>query len=112
MKNWTWQQWVGKLLLLAITIVEAVAGGLGFEVPLWTIIGTGLTWVAQFVLGLLPGEAWQKILGKILLLAVSTVGLALGELGLNVPIWAVLAPMITALAQYFISLVPSEPAPA
>jgi len=109
-KDWTWQQWVGKLLLLAVTIVEAIAGAIGLAVPLWAIIGTALTWAAQFVLGLLPGEAWQKIIGKVLLLLVSTVGLVLEQLGLSVPIWAVLAPMITGLAQYFISLIPAQPA--
>jgi len=105
-KTWTWQMWVGKFLLLAISVVELVIAQLGVAIPYWVIIGTAATWAAQFILGLLPGEAWQKIIGKVLLLAVATVGLVLEQLGVSVPLWAVLAPMVTALAQYFISLAP------
>ena len=106
MKNWSWMMWVGKILLLAVALVELVVAQFGVAIPYWVIIGTAATWAAQFVLGLLPGEAWQRVVGKILLLAVSTVALVLEQLGMSVPIWAVLAPMATALAQYFISLVP------
>jgi hypothetical protein len=107
MKDWSWQQWTGKLLLLAVALVELLMQQLGFAVPWWMIIGTALTWAAQFFLGLVPGEAWQRVVGKILLLFVSTLGLVLKELGLDIPLWTVLVPMLTALAQYLISLVPA-----
>lgn len=109
-KGWTWQMWIGKMILLAVAAVELLMKGLGFTVPWWTIILPAATWVAQFVLALGPKEAWQMVVGKLLLLAVSIVELALKELGVAVPLWALLMPMVMAFAQYLISLVPVAPA--
>jgi hypothetical protein len=111
-KNWTWQQWVGKFLLLAVALVELAVKELALpKIPWWPIIGTGVTWVAQFVIGWLPGEAWQRVVGKGLLMGISLVELVLNKMGLQVPIWAIIVPAATAFAQYLISQVPA-PAPA
>jgi len=67
----------------------------------------GLTWVAQFVLGLLPGEAWQGIAGKGLLLLVAVAQLIIDQYIPGSQFWVVVAPLVTAIAQYFISQVPA-----
>lgn len=107
-EGWTWQKFVGKFLLLGVAIVEVVIAQLGVAIPYWMIIGTGATWLAQFVIGWLPGMVWQAIVGKALILFGSVVSLILSELGVEIAVWAVIAPMITALAQYFIGLAPKE----
>ena len=55
MKDWTWQKWVGKILLLLVGVLELILQL--FEITTWgwapTII-TLLTWLAQFIIGLIP----------------------------------------------------------
>jgi hypothetical protein len=53
-KDWTWQKWVGKLILLAVAAGELVIKELGVNIPLWSIIVPAATWVAQFILSLIP----------------------------------------------------------
>lgn len=109
-----WYVWVGKFILLAVAIGAGVIDIFGaildpsaaLLIPLWAILMPGLTWVAQFVLGLLPGEAWQRIVGKGLLLMVALAQLVVDQFSPGNQFWIVLAPLAAALAQYFISLVP------
>lgn len=108
MKKLTWWMWVAKFLLLAVAIVELIMLQFGVAIAYWVIIATAATWFAQFLLGLLPGEVWQRVIGKMLIMLVSVVGLILEQLGLEIAIWAILAPMIVSLAQYLIALVPAE----
>ena len=53
-KDWTWQKWVGKLILLVVAAGELVIKELGVNIPLWSIIVPAATWVAQFILSLIP----------------------------------------------------------
>ncbi len=108
MKSWTWQMWVGKLLLFALALVELIAKQLGLEIPWAAIIVPAATGFAQLFLGFVPSEGWAKAVGKVLVWAESTVALVLAQLGLQVPIWTVIAPMVLALAQYFIGLAPPQ----
>jgi len=118
MKSWTWQKVIGKFLLLAVAVAGAVVDLFGMVIdpggavlgPLWAILMPGVTWVAQFVIGLLPGEAWQGIVGKGLLLVVSLVQLVVDQFSPGNQFWVVIAPLVTAIAQYFLSLIPPQPA--
>lgn len=112
LKDWTWKQWVGKLLLFVVALAELLAKELGLKIPWSAIILPAVTGLAQWVLAWLPGEAWQKVIGKGLLWAIGTVQVALVVLGVNVPIWTMLVPLLTGLAQYLISSVPGETTPA
>ncbi len=115
MKSWTWQKVVGKFLLLAVAVAGALVDLFGaiidpggaVLIPLWAILMPGITWIAQFILGLLPGEAWQGIVGKGLLLLVSLVQLVVDHYSPGSQFWAVIAPLATAIAQYFLSQVPT-----
>ncbi len=108
MKSWTWQMWVGKLLLFALALVGLIGKELGLEIPWAAIIVPAATGFAQVILGFVPGEGWARVVGKVLVWAESTVALVLAQLGLQIPIWTVIAPMILALAQYFIGLAPPQ----
>lgn len=110
MKSWGWQKIVGKFLLLAIAVVGALVDILGANIPVWVWLMPGLTWVAQFILGLLPGEAWQAVVGRGLLLVVSLVQLVVDHYSPGSHFWAVIAPLATAIAQYFLSQIPPQPA--
>jgi len=110
-----WYVWVGKFLLLAVAVGAGIVDIFGaildpsaaLLIPLWAILMPGLTWVAQFVLGLLPGEAWQSITGKALLLLVALAQLIVDQFSPGNQFWIVVAPLATAIAQYFIALVPA-----
>lgn len=110
-KDWTWKQWVGKLLLFVVALAELLAKELGLQIPWSAIILPAAAGLAQWVLAWLPGEAWQKVVGKGLLWAIGSVEVALVVLGLKLPIWTTLVPLLTGLAQYLISSVPGEPPP-
>ncbi len=108
MKSWKWYVWLGKFLLLAVALIAFVIKELGVNVPWEAIITPALTWLAQMLLGLVPGEGWAKVSGKLLIWVVSVIELALAQLGVSFPLWAIIAPMLAALAQYLIALVPAE----
>jgi hypothetical protein len=108
MKSWKWYVWVAKFLLLAIAVIAFVIKELGVNVPWEAIIVPAATWLAQLLLGLVPGEGWAKVTGKMLVWAVAVVELVLTQLGITFPLWVVVAPMISALAQYLIALVPKS----
>ena len=103
MKNWTWQMWVGRVILLALSGVALIVDQLGVSIPLWMIILPAATQVAQWFLAWLPGTQWQLILGKGMLLIVAVVEIVLGGLGVEFEMWLVLVPMVSALAQFIIS---------
>jgi hypothetical protein len=105
-KNWKWQQWVGKFLLLAVALVELLIKELGVAIPWSAIILPAVVWIGQFLWALTGKEAWQWIVGKLLLFAIGIIELILAALGVNVPFWTVMVPLITAFAQYLISLIP------
>lgn len=55
MKDWPWQKWVGKFLLLGLGGLELVVEL--FEITNWgwvPTIATFVTWLAQFIIGLIP----------------------------------------------------------
>ena len=107
MKDWTWQKWVGKCILLVLSAVALVVDQFGVEIPLWMIITPAATQVAQWFLAWLPGTAWQIVVGKALLLAVALAEIVLGAFGLaDFELWLVAVPMISALAQLIISKAP------
>lgn len=55
MKNWPWQKIVGKLILLVVAIVELVLESLEITSVGWfPTVATFATWVAQFIIGLIP----------------------------------------------------------
>jgi hypothetical protein len=108
MKNWKWYVWIAKFLLLAVALIAFVMKELGVDVPWEAVITPAATWLAQMLLGLVPGEGWAKVIGKVLVWAVAAVELIIAQLGVAFPLWAVVAPMIMALAQYLIALVPKE----
>ncbi len=112
MKNWTWQTWVGKLLLFVVALAALLAKEFGLEIPWSTVILPAATGAAQWILAWIPGDAWQKVVGKGLLWAIGAVEVALVALAVNLPIWTILVPLLTGLAQYLISSVPGEPPPA
>jgi membrane protein YdbS with pleckstrin-like domain len=57
MKAWTWQKWIGKLLVLAIAIGEAVWVLFEGTPGWWLPIVTGATWLVQFIIALIPAKA-------------------------------------------------------
>ena len=112
MKDWTWQKWVGKFLLLGLSIVALIVDQLGVDIPLWAIIVPAVTQLAQWFLAWLPGVAWQRIVGKGLLLAVALTEIILAHFGLaEFELWLVAVPLISALAQLIISKAPAEEVP-
>jgi hypothetical protein len=106
MKNWTWQMFVGKFLFFAVALVELLGKELGLKIPWAAIIIPGVTGLGQLILGFVPAEGWPRAIGKVLMWGIGVVELALTQLGLRVPIWAILMPFLTALAQYALSYVP------
>lgn len=107
----TWQWWIGKFLLAAVAIIGAVFEVFGIvDVPWLLIVTAAAVQVAQWLLAWIPGIGWQVVIGKALLLVVSIVEVIIAH-GTQIPIWATVSPLIVALAQYIISLVPQEPAP-
>lgn len=108
MKSWKWYVWLAKFLLLAVALIAFVVKELGVTVPWEAIIVPAATWLAQMLLGLVPGEGWAKVTGKVLVWAIATVELVLNQLGVGLSLWAVIMPMLSALAQYLIALVPKE----
>jgi len=56
MKTWTWQKWVGKLLVLALAVGEAVFVLLEGTPGWWLPITTGAAWLVQFLIGLFPAK--------------------------------------------------------
>ena len=51
MKDWPWQKWVGKLLLLVVGIGELVIESLEItNVGFWPTIVTLLMWLGQFII--------------------------------------------------------------
>ncbi len=108
-----WYMWIGKFLLLAVAVVEAIIKAFGVNIPWVAIISPAATWGADMLLGLIPGEGWGKIVGKILVWMVNVGELIVAQLGLQIPIWSVIAPMLMGLAQYFIGLAAkAEPSPS
>jgi len=107
MKDWPWQKWVGKIILLVLAVAAFLIKEFGVAIPWWAIILPAATQVAQWFLALIPGMGWQVIVGKLLILLVAIVELVLVELGLEVQLWVILAPMIGAFAQYLISMLPA-----
>jgi hypothetical protein len=107
MKDWPWTKWVGKIILLVLALAAFLVKEFGVNIPWWMIILPAATQVAQWFLALIPGMGWQGVIGKLLLLIVSIVELILAELGIEVQLWMILAPMIGALAQYLISMIPA-----
>ena len=103
-----WQNIIGKTLLLFVSVVELALSVLGLEIQAWMILLPAITQVAQWFLAFIPGTKWQVIIGRLLLLVVSIVELVLAQLGVEIQLWLILAPMVVALAQYLISLVPVE----
>lgn len=103
MSNWPWQKWVGKIILLVLSAVALVVDQFGVDIPLWMIILPAVTQVAQWFIAWLPSWEWTMVLGKGLLMIVAVVEIVLGGLGVQVDFWALLVPMIGALAQYLIS---------
>ena len=57
MKSWSWQKWVGKLLVLALAVAAALWELLEGTPGWWPAIAAGLTWAVQFILGLFPPKA-------------------------------------------------------
>ena len=109
MKDWTWQKWVGKVILLVLSIGALLVDQFAVDIPLWMIIVPAATQVAQWFLAWLPGTAWQIVVGKGLLLAVALAEIILGAFGLaEFELWLVAVPMISALAQLIISKAPEE----
>ena len=106
MKDWPWQKWVGKIILLVLALVAFLVDQFAVDIPLWMIILPAATQVAQWFLAWLPGTAWQIIIGKMLLMVVAVVEVILGGLGVEFELWVLLVPMIGALAQYLISKAP------
>lgn len=106
-EGWTLQKWIGKVLLLAVGIAGLVAKGFGVEVPWAAIILPLATQVGQWFLAWVPGTGWQIVVGKLLLLAETIVTFVLSELGVQVQVWVILAPMVIAFGQYLISLLPA-----
>ncbi len=56
MKDWPWQKWVGKFILAAIAVGELVIKEFGVAIPWWSIIVPAATWLAQFIIGLIPQQ--------------------------------------------------------
>ncbi len=54
MKDWTWQKWLGKLAVLVVAVAEAVFALLEVIPVWWPAIATGIAWLVQFVIGLIP----------------------------------------------------------
>lgn len=109
MKSWPWTKWIGKFLLAAIAIVGAVFNVFEIaEIPWLVIAIAAVTQVAQWLIALVPKSHWSVIVGKLLLLIEAVITGILAAVGVEIQIWSVLAPMITALAQYFLSLIPVE----
>lgn len=109
MRDWPWQKWVGRVILLALSGIAALIDLFpAVEIPWWMIILPAATQVAQWFIAWLPGTAWQAVLGQGLLLIVSVGEIILGELGVQFELWVVLIPLVGALAQYLISRVPSD----
>ena len=109
MRDWPWQKWVGKVILLVLAGAAALLDLFpGISIPWWMIILPAATQVAQWFIAWLPGTAWQVIAGKGLLLAVAVVEIILGGVGVSFELWILLVPMIGALAQYLISRAPPE----
>jgi membrane protein YdbS with pleckstrin-like domain len=54
MKSWGWQKWIGKLLVLAIAVAEAIWVLIEGTPGWWLPIMTGATWAVQFIIGLFP----------------------------------------------------------
>lgn len=107
MKDWPWQKWVGRVILLVLAGFVALLDLFpGIEIPWWMIILPAATQVAQWFIAWLPGTAWQQVVGKALLLAVAIVEIALGELGVTFEPWIALVPLVGALAQWLISKAP------
>ncbi len=78
------------------------------DVPTQWSAASNIRWKA-----LIPGEGWGKIVGKILVWMVNVGELIVAQLGLQIPIWSVIAPMLMGLAQYFIGLAAkAEPSPS
>ena len=101
-KDWTWQKWVGKIILLVLALGAFLVKEFGVAIPWWMIILPAATQVAQWFLALIPGMGWYVALGKLLILIVSIVELILAGIGVEVQLWLIVAPMIAALAQYLI----------
>ena len=58
MKNWTWQKWVGKMVLLAVGVGELVIESLEItNIGYWPAIVVFATWLVQFIVGLFPPKA-------------------------------------------------------
>ena len=108
MRNWPWQKWVGKIILLVLSLVAFLVDQFAVSIPLWLIILPAATQIAQWLIAWLPGTVWQVVLGKGLLLVVAVVEVILGGLGVEFQLWLLLVPMLGALAQYLISQVPTE----
>ena len=109
MKDWPWQKWVGKTILLVLSVGALIVDQFGVDIPLWMIITPAATQLAQWFLAWLPGTAWQRIVGKGLLLAVALAEIILAHFGLaEFELWLVAVPLITALAQLIISKAPAE----
>jgi hypothetical protein len=106
-KDWTWQKWAGKIILLILAIIAFIVKEFGADIPLWMIILPAATQVAQWLLALIPGMGWQVILGQVLLLIIAVGETVLGGLGLSFEMWLLLVPLVGALAQYLISKVPN-----
>jgi len=107
MKDWPWQKWVGKVILLVLALAAFLVKEFGVDIPWWAIILPAATQVAQWFLALIPGLGWQVYVGKVLALVVAIVELVLAEIGLEVQLWLLLAPMVGALAQYLLSMAPA-----
>ena len=103
-----WYAWVGQFLLLALAIIAALGKLFGLQIPWASIIVPTVTWLADFFVGLVPSEGWAKAVGKILLIAVSTVELTLSQLGVQLAIWPIVGAFIVSIADYLIGLVPRE----
>ena len=55
MKTWTWQKWLGKIVLLATGIGELVIEALEItSVGYWPAIVTFAAWLVQFIVGMFP----------------------------------------------------------
>lgn len=101
-----WYAWIGQFLLLALAGLAALGKIFGLAVPLAAIIVPAVTWLADLLLALVPGDGWAKATGKLLLWAVATVELTLAQIGVSLPIWPILGAFIVAIANYLIGLVP------
>lgn len=111
MKDWPWMKWVGKFLLAAVAVIGAIFNVFELTAIPWLVIVMAAgTQVAQWLIALIPGSPWFVIVGKLLLLIEAVVTGILAGIGVQVDVWVVVAPMIIALGQYFLNLIP-QPEP-